>query len=423
MDIFHEAYLWYKKTLCYDINEVIHMDAAKCGQFIQILCKERNLTQTELADLLQVTNKAISRWETGEGFPDVMMLPKLAEILNVTVDELLDGRRILKSSNISKFRKQRLTNVSLIVKSILLVSFIMFLALSYITFKVWIGVLAFSIPSIFSMVWLLVERNNYKVFCEFDDEDKFILFNQLRSNVSIFVMLFVMMLPQIVEVSKSGNWANGVVPLNQYLLVAFPLGIIAFLTCLFYFYYISHKQNVKMTFSKVNKVNYGMWLSAAFYMLIFAMTNLELYLHVYVLFVYLTIGFVLYFKRIDKLIFTMTRILIVVLFTTCILFAYQDSTGIIYTIFILSYIVLFVFSLVMFLVKIIRKQKDSYLFFSYHNLLALLYTFLIGLFFIPNGTLYVIANIGFVLFGILFNLLIEKVILKGVETKNGMTIK
>ncbi|MFY9421938.1 MAG: helix-turn-helix transcriptional regulator, partial [Bacilli bacterium] len=54
------------------------MNPKATGEFICQLRKERKLTQNELAELIQVTDKAISRWEVGDGFPDVSILPKLS---------------------------------------------------------------------------------------------------------------------------------------------------------------------------------------------------------------------------------------------------------------------------------------------------------------------------------------------------------
>ena len=61
------------------------------GQFISKKRKEKGMTQKELAEQLGVTNKAVSKWETGQGLPDVGVLPKLGETLGVSVDEILQG--------------------------------------------------------------------------------------------------------------------------------------------------------------------------------------------------------------------------------------------------------------------------------------------------------------------------------------------
>lgn len=65
------------------------MDKFKFGEFIYTQRKKVGYTQDELGRKLNVTNKAVSKWETGETLPDIQLLPKLASVLNVTIDELL----------------------------------------------------------------------------------------------------------------------------------------------------------------------------------------------------------------------------------------------------------------------------------------------------------------------------------------------
>ena len=67
------------------------MDTQKTGHFICLLRKQRGLTQAELAARIGVTDKAVSRWEPGKGFPDVSLLPPLAQALGTSVTELLAG--------------------------------------------------------------------------------------------------------------------------------------------------------------------------------------------------------------------------------------------------------------------------------------------------------------------------------------------
>ena len=66
---------------------------AKFADLLYELRKEKGLTQSELAEKLGITNKAVSKWETGEAMPDTAQLLPLAEILGVSVDELLRGER------------------------------------------------------------------------------------------------------------------------------------------------------------------------------------------------------------------------------------------------------------------------------------------------------------------------------------------
>lgn len=69
------------------------MDNLKFGAFVAQLRKELNLTQKDLAERLNVTDKAVSKWETGKGFPDVKLLEPLAQILGVSLVELIRSER------------------------------------------------------------------------------------------------------------------------------------------------------------------------------------------------------------------------------------------------------------------------------------------------------------------------------------------
>ncbi len=64
------------------------------GEFLYKLRKEKGMTQADLAEKLGVTNKAVSKWETGEAMPETALLLPIAQIFGVTVDELLSGRRL-----------------------------------------------------------------------------------------------------------------------------------------------------------------------------------------------------------------------------------------------------------------------------------------------------------------------------------------
>ena len=67
------------------------MDRKSIGSFIAALRKAKGMTQKDLAELLHVSDKTVSRWETGDGTPDLALIPVLAEIFGVTCDELLRG--------------------------------------------------------------------------------------------------------------------------------------------------------------------------------------------------------------------------------------------------------------------------------------------------------------------------------------------
>ena len=73
------------------------MEKKTIGSFIAVLRKANGLTQKQLAQMLQVTDKTVSRWERDENLPDLTLIPVIAEIFGITSDELLRGER--KSPN------------------------------------------------------------------------------------------------------------------------------------------------------------------------------------------------------------------------------------------------------------------------------------------------------------------------------------
>ena len=70
------------------------------GSFLAALRKAKGMTQQEVADRLNVSNKTISKWERDEGCPEIMMLPLIAELYSVTIDEILRGERINREEKI-----------------------------------------------------------------------------------------------------------------------------------------------------------------------------------------------------------------------------------------------------------------------------------------------------------------------------------
>ncbi|MGL5330962.1 MAG: helix-turn-helix domain-containing protein [Peptostreptococcaceae bacterium] len=67
------------------------MDSRKIGELIYNLRKEKNLTQKQISDKMSISDKTISKWERGQGCPDIALLPELSEILGISIDSLLSG--------------------------------------------------------------------------------------------------------------------------------------------------------------------------------------------------------------------------------------------------------------------------------------------------------------------------------------------
>lgn len=69
------------------------MNPKKIGEFLKGLRKEKGLTQEQLAEILHVSGRTISRWETGINMPDLSILIQIAEFYDVEIKEILDGKR------------------------------------------------------------------------------------------------------------------------------------------------------------------------------------------------------------------------------------------------------------------------------------------------------------------------------------------
>ena len=70
------------------------MDQIKIGKFIAELRKEQNMTQSDLAEKLNISNRAVSKWETGKSLPAPGIMQELCSYLKINVNELLAGERI-----------------------------------------------------------------------------------------------------------------------------------------------------------------------------------------------------------------------------------------------------------------------------------------------------------------------------------------
>lgn len=217
---------------------MIYVNSIEIGKFIAELRKERKLTQNDLADLLRVTNKAVSRWETGEGFPDIVILPKLAEVLNVSVDEILKGQKI-GINDLRKGKPQlKLTNVYIMSQTIIFASFILFLTLTYTTFKVWIGMIGYFIPVLLALVWFLIEKNRFIFDSEYTNDDRLFIKKCLTRILKLFSVLTSMVLVQFIIEAENGNFSNSAANFEYYALVGSLVGLGVFIvtTLLFRFY-------------------------------------------------------------------------------------------------------------------------------------------------------------------------------------------
>lgn len=86
------------------------MDTKKIGGFLKEARKEKGLTQEQLAEVLGVSDRTVSRWETGTNLPDLSILIELADYYDIEIKEILDGERV--KENVDKEWKETLTKVA-----------------------------------------------------------------------------------------------------------------------------------------------------------------------------------------------------------------------------------------------------------------------------------------------------------------------
>ncbi|MGN1182297.1 MAG: helix-turn-helix domain-containing protein [Faecalibacillus sp.] len=89
-----------------------------CGQKIKALRLQKQLSQKQLGDILHVSDKTISKWETGRSLPDIEMIQKIAQYFNISIDELINQRKGIKE-------KTKKLILLLIIISIILLIFIL----------------------------------------------------------------------------------------------------------------------------------------------------------------------------------------------------------------------------------------------------------------------------------------------------------
>ena len=84
------------------------MDQEKIGKFIQEKRKEKKLTQSDLAEKLNITDRAISKWENGNCLPDAGTMPELCKILNISINDLFSGEIVDMKDNEKKLEENLL---------------------------------------------------------------------------------------------------------------------------------------------------------------------------------------------------------------------------------------------------------------------------------------------------------------------------
>ena len=183
---------------------VILMDLNKISNFIKEKRKELGITQEELAEKLFVTEKAISRWETGRGTPDISLLLPLSKELKVDVSELLNGEENKNSKNeveqLIKYKEITESNIynfqfklTIFFYVLSILSFLIYLRFEYdpnIEVNYFIRLFIIVVASIFIMIGNKIYSNNYVERIE--DKKKILKLSQIIVFIYYVILLFNM---------------------------------------------------------------------------------------------------------------------------------------------------------------------------------------------------------------------------------------
>ena len=147
-----------------------NMDQIKTGNFLVSLRKEKNITQQQLADILQVSVKAVSKWECGEGYPSLQSLKDLSDFYGVTIDEIINGERNKTEAkepvNTSIQIKEKKPLNFPILRSISLgitgLGIMLFFIIIYCAYSTAGGLICILFTTLIGLVLSLIELKHYK---------------------------------------------------------------------------------------------------------------------------------------------------------------------------------------------------------------------------------------------------------------------
>ncbi len=132
------------------------MDQRKIGAFLKQLRMEQGITQEQLAERFYVSNRTVSRWETGSNLPDLSMLVELAEFYDVDLRELVNGQRkeqtvdpemkesLLAAAQYTDGEKERLLTTVTVISAVSAVTLLVYICLSQIAGQITAPVFRFT---------------------------------------------------------------------------------------------------------------------------------------------------------------------------------------------------------------------------------------------------------------------------------------
>ncbi|MDR2822204.1 MAG: helix-turn-helix domain-containing protein [Acholeplasmatales bacterium] len=185
------------------------------GEKIYTLRRKINLTQEQLADILQVSRQSISRWETNLSYPETEKLIKLSELFQVTVDYLLKDNAKEPQTKVKKELLSRFKLSSLIIHIISIYLLIVVIGVSYIFRNELVTILVFLFGFGASVIAYIIARNRYiEAFENIIDRD--LVYRSTKFTYYIVTMSLFAVLPLVVFVD-SKYYNGGIMDIKYYL--------------------------------------------------------------------------------------------------------------------------------------------------------------------------------------------------------------
>lgn len=199
------------------------MDKDKIAKFIKEQRNKKGITQSELADKLFITEKAISRWETARGTPDISLLLPLAKELDVSVSDILNGEKsnttnenindLIEYIELNKKGKYNFPfKISIICYIISILIFLIYLKLDYnshIELNYFVRLLFIIISSLFVIIGNYIFSNNY--IDKIDDKNKI----KRISNIIIFIYYSILLFNMVFFARFSSYRSYNLVPFKS----------------------------------------------------------------------------------------------------------------------------------------------------------------------------------------------------------------
>ena len=199
------------------------MDLNKISNFIKIKRKELGITQEELANKLFITEKAISRWETGRGTPDISLLIPLAKELKIDVSELLNGEekrnnkndveQIIEYNELIKNNKYNFQfKLTIFFYGLSIFTFLLYLRFEYnpnIEVNYFIRLLIIVISSIFIIIGNKIYSNNYVE--KLKDKKK----AEKLSNIIVFIYYIILIFNMVIFARYSNINSYNLIPFKS----------------------------------------------------------------------------------------------------------------------------------------------------------------------------------------------------------------